>query len=39
MSPVHTKDQEGMPVLYIKNIPPQSSVGIEITQPGIYFGR
>jgi uncharacterized protein len=38
MSPVHTKDQEGMPVLYIKNIPPQSSVGIKITQPGIYFG-
>jgi uncharacterized protein len=39
MSPVHTKDQEGMPVLYIKNIPPQSSVGIKITQPGIYFGE
>jgi uncharacterized membrane protein (UPF0182 family) len=39
MSPVHTKDQEGMPILYIKNIPPQSSVGIKIVQAGIYFGE
>jgi uncharacterized protein len=38
MSPVNTKDQEGLPVLYIKNIPPQSSVGIDIAQPGIYYG-
>jgi uncharacterized membrane protein (UPF0182 family) len=38
MSPVHAKDQEGLPVLYIKNIPPQSSVGIDVTQPGIYYG-
>ncbi len=39
MSPVHAKDQEGLPLLYIKNIPPQSSVGIKIVQPGIYFGE
>ena len=39
MSPVHTKDQEGLPILYIKNIPPQSDVGINVTQPGIYFGE
>jgi hypothetical protein len=39
MSPVHAKDQEGLPILYIKNIPPQSSVGIKIAQPGIYFGE
>jgi uncharacterized protein len=38
MSPVNTKDQEGLPVLYIKNIPPESSIGIDITQPGIYYG-
>ncbi|HKV53465.1 MAG TPA: UPF0182 family protein [Candidatus Binataceae bacterium] len=38
MSPVNTKDQEGLPVLYIKNIPPKSNVGINIDQPGIYFG-
>ena len=38
MNPVNTKDQEGLPVLYIKNIPPQSRVGIEVTRPGIYYG-
>jgi uncharacterized membrane protein (UPF0182 family) len=38
MNPVNTKDQEGLPVLYIKNIPPQSSVGIDVAQPGIYYG-
>ncbi|MBV8771439.1 MAG: UPF0182 family protein, partial [Deltaproteobacteria bacterium] len=38
MSPVNTKDQEGLPKLYVKNIPPQSDVGIKVTQPGIYFG-
>jgi uncharacterized membrane protein (UPF0182 family) len=39
MSPVNTKDREGLPDLYIKNIPPQSDVGIKVTQPGIYFGE
>jgi len=39
MSPVHTKDQEGLPYLYVKNIPPQSDVGLKIDTPGIYFGE
>jgi uncharacterized protein len=39
MSPVHTKDREGLPVLYVKNIPPRSDVGINVTQPSIYFGE
>jgi uncharacterized membrane protein (UPF0182 family) len=39
MSPVNVKDQEGLPILYIKNIPPESSIGVKITQPGIYFGE
>ncbi|HJU10458.1 MAG TPA: UPF0182 family protein [Candidatus Binataceae bacterium] len=38
MNPVNTKDQEGLPVLIVKNIPPESSVGINIDQPGIYYG-
>jgi uncharacterized membrane protein (UPF0182 family) len=38
MSPVNTKDAEGLPIFYIKNIPPQSTVGIQVTQPGIYYG-
>ncbi len=39
MSPVNTKDQEGLPVLYVKNIPPQSDVGLKVDQPGIYYGE
>ncbi len=38
MSPVRLKDSEGLPVFYIKDIPPKSSVGLQIDQPGIYFG-
>jgi uncharacterized membrane protein (UPF0182 family) len=39
MSPVNTKDQEGLPVLSVKNIPPQSDTGLKVTQPGIYYGE
>ncbi len=39
MSPVNAKDQQSLPVLYIKNIPPQSSLSIKVSQPGIYFGE
>src|SRR5579863_73946 len=39
MSPVNTKDQEGLPQLYIKNIPPQSDIDLKISQPGIYYGE
>ncbi len=39
MSPVNAKDQHGLPVLYIKNLPPQSSINVKVSQPGIYFGQ
>jgi uncharacterized membrane protein (UPF0182 family) len=39
MSPVNTKDQEGLPLLYIKNIPPQSSIGVQVSRPAIYYGQ
>jgi uncharacterized protein len=39
MSPVNTKDQEGLPILAVKNIPPQSDAGLKVTQPGIYYGE
>jgi uncharacterized protein len=40
MNPVNTKDQEGLPLLAIKNIPPQSEdPSLKVTQPGIYFGE
>jgi len=39
MNPVNTVTSEGMPELWIGNIPPQSKVPIEITQPALYFGK
>ncbi len=39
MSPVNDKDSEGLPIFYIKNIPPSSSVGFKIDQPAVYFGE
>ncbi len=39
MSPVNRKDTEGMPVFYLKNIPAVSDVGLQVTQPAIYFGE
>jgi uncharacterized protein len=39
MSPVNTKDQEGLPLLYIKNIPPESSIGVPVSRPAIYYSE
>ena len=39
LGPVNEVTQEGLPVLFIKNIPPESSVNLEITEPSIYFGE
>jgi len=39
MNPVNTVTAEGMPEMWIGNIPPQSKVPIEIKQPAIYFGE
>lgn len=39
MSPVNEVTPEGLPSLWIQDIPPTSSVGLEVTRPGIYFGE
>ncbi len=39
MSPVNEVSPEGLPKLFIKNIPPVSSTNIKITQPAIYYGE
>jgi hypothetical protein len=39
MSPVDRFDDEGLPVFYVKDIPPVSSVGPRIERPEIYFGE
>ena len=39
LGPVNEVTQEGLPVLFVKNIPPQSSVDLEISEPSLYFGE
>lgn len=39
MSPVNEVTEEGMPTLWLRNIPPESPVGLKVTRPGIYFGE
>jgi uncharacterized membrane protein (UPF0182 family) len=39
MAPVNQVTAEGLPVLFIKDVPPVSSVSIKVTRPQIYFGE
>jgi hypothetical protein len=39
MSPVKEVTPDGLPILYIKDIPPVSTVDIQINQPAIYYGE
>ncbi|MEK9629340.1 MAG: UPF0182 family protein [Nitrospinota bacterium] len=39
LSPVNQVSPEGLPVLFIKDIPPQSNVDLKVKQPEIYFGE
>jgi uncharacterized membrane protein (UPF0182 family) len=39
MSPVTRKSTEGLPIFYLKDIPPVASGGPVITEPRIYFGQ
>src|SRR5262249_3121101 len=39
MSPVNRFDEEGLPVFYVKDIPPASSVGLTLDRPQLYFGE
>jgi len=39
LGPVNEVTEEGLPVLFIKNLPPESSVDLQVTEPSIYFGE
>lgn len=39
MSPVNRVSREGQPEFFIKNIPPESSVDLQLNRPEIYFGE
>ena len=39
LGPVNEFTSEGLPVLFIKDLPPASSVSLKVTRPEIYFGE
>jgi uncharacterized membrane protein (UPF0182 family) len=39
MSPVTRKSSEGMPIFYLRDIPPVATGGPEIREPRIYYGE
>ena len=39
MAPVNQVTAEGLPVLFIKDLPPVSTVSIKVTRPQIYYGQ
>ena len=39
MAPVNQVTAEGLPVLFIKDLPPVSTVSLKVTRPQIYYGE
>ncbi|HEX6791285.1 MAG TPA: UPF0182 family protein, partial [Candidatus Krumholzibacteria bacterium] len=39
LGPVNQVTSEGLPVLFVKDLPPASSVSLKVTRPEIYFGE
>ena len=39
MSPVNQVTSEGLPVLFIRDLPPVSTVSLKVTRPQIYYGE
>ena len=39
LSPVNQVTVEGLPVLFIRDLPPVSEISVKITRPQIYFGE
>lgn len=39
LGPVNQVTSEGLPVLFVRDLPPVSTVDLAITEPSIYFGE
>jgi uncharacterized membrane protein (UPF0182 family) len=39
MAPVNQVTREGLPVLFIKDLPPISTISVKLTRPQIYYGE
>jgi uncharacterized protein len=39
LAPVNQATDEGLPVLFIQDLPPRSNIDLEVTRPQIYYGE
>jgi len=39
LGPVNQVTSEGLPVLFIRDLPPVSTINMQVTQPSIYYGE
>lgn len=39
LGPVNQVTKEGLPVLFVRNLPPEVEGGLQVTEPSIYFGQ
>jgi uncharacterized membrane protein (UPF0182 family) len=39
LGPVNQVTSEGLPVLFVRDLPPVTTVDIDVTEPSIYFGE
>ena len=39
LGPVNEVDDEGLPVLFVRNLPPETEAGLTIDEPSLYFGE
>lgn len=39
LGPVNEVTSEGLPVLFVKDLPPASTVSLKVTRPQIYYGE
>jgi uncharacterized protein len=39
LAPVNEATAEGLPVLFVRDLPPRSTVDLEVTRPQIYYGE
>ncbi|HEY8197429.1 MAG TPA: UPF0182 family protein [Gemmatimonadales bacterium] len=39
LSPVNQVTPEGLPVLFVKDLPPVSTISLKLTRPQIYYGE
>jgi uncharacterized membrane protein (UPF0182 family) len=39
LAPVNQATSEGLPVLFVRDLPPRSTVDLPVTRPQIYFGE